>query len=172
MECIFEFIRLRECFHRLRADGRSKRIKKFAFTIVCVYNRLRVDRVLGAVKLQFFVHRAGLPHGITKSQLKFLQKIKPSSTFLEGFHPLFRNENDQRKNDFSPRIGQSFAQLTCLAKQRGILSAHVPWTELNNVCACATFGRWTQMILCSWAIVSKLNVVVLGQTGHFFDENN
>ena len=31
---------------------------------------------------------------------------------------------------------------------------------------------WTQMILCSWAIVSKLNVVVLRQTGHFFDENN
>ena len=32
-----------ECFHRLRVDGSSKRIKKFAFTIVCVYNRLRVD---------------------------------------------------------------------------------------------------------------------------------
>ena len=28
------------------------------------------------------------------------------------------------------------------------------------------------MMLCSWAIVSKLNVVVLRQTGHFFDENN
>ena len=36
-------MRLRECFHRLRVDGRPKRIKKFAFTIVCVYNRLRVD---------------------------------------------------------------------------------------------------------------------------------
>ena len=24
-------------------DGRPKRIKKFAFTIVCIYNRLRVD---------------------------------------------------------------------------------------------------------------------------------
>ena len=32
-----------ECFHRLHVDGRPKRIKKFAFTIVCVYNRLRVD---------------------------------------------------------------------------------------------------------------------------------
>ena len=32
-----------ECFHRLGVDGRPKRIKKFAFTIVCVYNRLRVD---------------------------------------------------------------------------------------------------------------------------------
>ena len=39
-------MRLRECFHRLRVDGRSKRIKKFAFTIVCVYNRLRVDGAL------------------------------------------------------------------------------------------------------------------------------
>ena len=36
-------MRLRECFHRLRVDGRPKRIKKFAFTIACVYNRLRVD---------------------------------------------------------------------------------------------------------------------------------
>ena len=30
-----------ERFHRLRVDGRPKRIKKFAFTSVCVYNRLR-----------------------------------------------------------------------------------------------------------------------------------
>ena len=30
-------------FHRLRVDRRPKRIKKFAFTCVCVYNRLRVD---------------------------------------------------------------------------------------------------------------------------------
>ena len=36
-------MRLREYFHRLRVDGRPKRIKKFAFTIVFVYNRLRVD---------------------------------------------------------------------------------------------------------------------------------
>ena len=35
-----------ERFHRLRVDGRPKRIKKFAFTIVCVYNRLRVDGAL------------------------------------------------------------------------------------------------------------------------------
>ena len=35
-----------ECFHRLRVDGRPKRIKKFTFTIVCVYNRLRVDGAL------------------------------------------------------------------------------------------------------------------------------
>ena len=28
------------------------------------------------------------------------------------------------------------------------------------------------MVMCSWAIVSRLNVVVLRQTGHFFDENN
>ena len=27
-------------------------------------------------------------------------------------------------------------------------------------------------LLCSWAILSKLNVVVLRQTGHFFDKNN
>ena len=32
-----------ERFHRLRVDGRPKRIKKFAFTSVGVYNRLRVD---------------------------------------------------------------------------------------------------------------------------------
>ena len=30
-------MRLRECFHRLRVDGRPKRIKKFAFTIVFVW---------------------------------------------------------------------------------------------------------------------------------------
>ena len=35
-----------ERFHRLRVDGRPKRIKKFAFTSVCVYNRLRVDGAL------------------------------------------------------------------------------------------------------------------------------
>ena len=32
-----------ERFNRLRVDGRPKRIKKFAFTSVCVYNRLRVN---------------------------------------------------------------------------------------------------------------------------------
>ena len=42
-------MRLRECFHRLRVDGRSKRIKKFAFTFVCVYNRLRVDGTLSCL---------------------------------------------------------------------------------------------------------------------------
>ena len=36
-----------ECFDRLRVDGRPKRIKKFAFTIVCIYNRLRVDGASG-----------------------------------------------------------------------------------------------------------------------------
>ena len=35
-----------ECFHRLREDGRPNCLKKFAFTIVCVYNRLRVDGAL------------------------------------------------------------------------------------------------------------------------------
>ena len=35
-----------ERFHRLRVDGRPKRTKKFAFTSVCVYNRLRVDGAL------------------------------------------------------------------------------------------------------------------------------
>ena len=35
-----------ERFHRLRVEGRPKRIKKFAFTSVCVYSRLRVDRAL------------------------------------------------------------------------------------------------------------------------------
>ena len=37
-----------ESFHRLRVDGRPRRIKTSAFTIVCVYNRLRVD---GAVEV-------------------------------------------------------------------------------------------------------------------------
>ena len=32
-----------ERFHRLRVDGRPKRIKMFPFTSVCIYNRLRVD---------------------------------------------------------------------------------------------------------------------------------
>ena len=52
-------MRLRECFHRLRVDGRSKRIKKFAFTIVCVYNRLRVDGALGCLgdlNVMFILH--------------------------------------------------------------------------------------------------------------------
>ena len=35
-----------ERFHRLRVDGRPKRIKKFAFTSVYVYNRLRVEGAL------------------------------------------------------------------------------------------------------------------------------
>ena len=34
-------------------DGRPKRIKKFAFTSVCVYNRLRVD---GALLLHYVLH--------------------------------------------------------------------------------------------------------------------
>ena len=38
-------------FHRLRVDGRPKRIKNFAFTSVCVYNRLRVDRALPVLPL-------------------------------------------------------------------------------------------------------------------------
>ena len=38
-----------ERFHRLRVDGRPKRIKKFAFTSVCVYNRLRVDGALNSL---------------------------------------------------------------------------------------------------------------------------
>ena len=48
LECVFEFTVCvyGECFHRLRVDGRPKRITKFAFTIVCVYNRLRVDVAL------------------------------------------------------------------------------------------------------------------------------
>ena len=36
-----------ERFHRLRVDGRPKRIKKFPFTSVCVDNRLRVDGAWG-----------------------------------------------------------------------------------------------------------------------------
>ena len=41
-----------ERFHRLRVDGRPKRIKKLAFTSVCVYNRLRVDGALDIQLLQ------------------------------------------------------------------------------------------------------------------------
>ena len=53
------------------------------------------------------------------------------------------------------------------------LRALLDRTELNNVCACVTFGRcfghkWS----CVRGLVSKLNVVVLRQTGHFFHENN
>ena len=39
---VYENIR----FHRLRVDGRPKRIKKFAFTSISVYNLLRVDGAL------------------------------------------------------------------------------------------------------------------------------
>ena len=35
-----------ERFHCLRVDGRPKRIKKFAFTSVCIDNCLRVDRAV------------------------------------------------------------------------------------------------------------------------------
>ena len=56
-------MRLRECFHRLRVDGRPKRVKKFAFTIVCVYNRLRVDGALVAIHSSL-------------SNLPLLQKVK------------------------------------------------------------------------------------------------
>ena len=54
-----------ERFHRLRVDGRPKRIKKFAFTSVCVYNRLRVDGALdggrdrSATRLEVIFHRKG-----------------------------------------------------------------------------------------------------------------
>ena len=48
-----------DCFHRLREDGRPKRIRKFAFTIVCVYNRLRVDGAIdlcrGMLVLKFII---------------------------------------------------------------------------------------------------------------------
>ena len=37
-----------ERFHRLRVEGRPKRIKKFAFTSVCVYNHHRVDGALSS----------------------------------------------------------------------------------------------------------------------------
>ena len=39
-----------ERFDRLRVDRRPKRIKKFAFTSVCVYNCLRVDGALDVAK--------------------------------------------------------------------------------------------------------------------------
>ena len=48
-----------ERFHRLRVDGRPKRIKKFAFTSVCVYNRLRVDGavvVIDCIILLFIIN--------------------------------------------------------------------------------------------------------------------
>ena len=47
-----------ERFHRLRVDGRPKRIKKFAFTSVYVYNRLRVS---GA----FQTGRFGVAQGVS-----------------------------------------------------------------------------------------------------------
>ena len=40
-------------------DGRPKRIKKFAFTSVCVYNRLRVDGasvVIDCIILLFIIN--------------------------------------------------------------------------------------------------------------------
>ena len=40
-----------ERFHPLRVNGKPKRIKKFAFTIVCVYNRLPVDAALVISKI-------------------------------------------------------------------------------------------------------------------------
>ena len=42
LECVLKFMRLRECFHRLRVDGRPKRIQKFAFTIVFVWTGTKV----------------------------------------------------------------------------------------------------------------------------------
>ena len=41
-------------FHRLRVDGRRKRMKKFAFTSVCVYNRLRVGGALAFLAAVFW----------------------------------------------------------------------------------------------------------------------
>ena len=37
-------------------DGRPKRIKKFVFTCVCVYNRLRVDGALEWILRKKFQH--------------------------------------------------------------------------------------------------------------------
>ena len=39
----------RERFHRFRVDRRPKRIKKYAFTSVCVFNRFRVDGALSPI---------------------------------------------------------------------------------------------------------------------------
>ena len=60
-----------ERFHRLRVDGRPNCIKKFAFTSVCVYNRLCVDGALNSLLAAasstclilnfhvYFLHRRG-----------------------------------------------------------------------------------------------------------------
>ena len=56
-----------ERFHRLRVDGRPKRIKKFAFTSVCVCNRLRVDGASGTAS---FTLKRFLTLKVVKTNLK------------------------------------------------------------------------------------------------------
>ena len=54
-----------ERFHRLRVDGRPKCIKKFAFSGVCVYNRLRVDGASVKVTTCSFQHGLRTSHVFT-----------------------------------------------------------------------------------------------------------
>ena len=87
-----------ERFHRLRVDGRPKRIKKFAFTSVCVYNRLRVDgvSVIGSkFSRQFFNQSKLKPKPIVTRACTFsralcwLRVITSSFDWFTGLSPSF-----------------------------------------------------------------------------------
>ena len=83
-----------ERFHRLRVDGRPKRIIKFAFTSVCVYNRLRVDGDYKSIKLtsQFMGGKraSGTKHArFRETVCKILSLLLPLKTFIPNFVVFF-----------------------------------------------------------------------------------
>ena len=70
-------------------DGRPKRIKMFAFTSVCVYNRLRVD---GAFEYKSFQSSCSFEN--------IASKFSYSHTFRQNekeTHELYKQENGKRK---------------------------------------------------------------------------
>ena len=75
-----------ECFYRLRVDGRPKRTKKFAFTIVCVYNRLRVDGALVSFAIECISGHTS--HSLHASLLKTATKIAALQRRSQGWQYL------------------------------------------------------------------------------------
>ena len=74
-----------ERFHRLRVDGRPKRIKKFAFTSVCVYNRLRVDGASVATAVRAASRDTFLSLWPSMAQLRFTVFLKNLRWYFSNF---------------------------------------------------------------------------------------
>ena len=71
-------------------DGRPKRIKKFAFTIVCVYNRLPVDGASGKRPFYCVMERgrnlcANLPNKGVEGNTMFVKEACSDKTEVSLF---------------------------------------------------------------------------------------